>query len=163
MAWGFLVHLKKISILRLKYLRPTIFFRFGIGQAYSYFRFFSSGSFFFGIFQFSNSVSQVSFFIILELNARFELVSSLISFCLFADRGFDLTFKTADDPGLKLANYGEYIYEHLILFCPSVEGKLYWRFTLCIKNSVTLKDNKKQAFQLPLCCSFKCIHSIFCY
>ena len=41
----------------------------------------------------------------------------------FTDRGFDLTFKTADDPGLKLANYGEYIYEHLVLFCPSVEGE----------------------------------------
>ena len=32
-------------------------------------------------------------------------------------------FKTADDPGLALTKYGEYIYEHLILFAPSVEGK----------------------------------------
>ena len=42
----------------------------------------------------------------------------------FADRGFDLTFKSADDPGLKLTSYGEYLYEHLVLFCPSVEGRL---------------------------------------
>ncbi|XP_033642306.1 dolichyl-diphosphooligosaccharide--protein glycosyltransferase 48 kDa subunit-like [Asterias rubens] len=44
-----------------------------------------------------------------------------IFFRSLQDRGFDLTFKTADDPGLKLANYGEYIYQHLVLFCPSVE------------------------------------------
>ncbi|XP_038078434.1 dolichyl-diphosphooligosaccharide--protein glycosyltransferase 48 kDa subunit-like isoform X2 [Patiria miniata] len=47
--------------------------------------------------------------------------SHSIFFNSLQDRGFDLTFKTADDPGLKLANYGEYIYEHLVLFCPSVE------------------------------------------
>ncbi|XP_055948311.1 dolichyl-diphosphooligosaccharide--protein glycosyltransferase 48 kDa subunit-like [Argiope bruennichi] len=37
------------------------------------------------------------------------------------DRGFQLTFKTADDPGLSLIKYGEYLFEHLILFSPSVE------------------------------------------
>nr|XP_054769099.1 dolichyl-diphosphooligosaccharide--protein glycosyltransferase 48 kDa subunit-like [Lytechinus pictus] len=37
------------------------------------------------------------------------------------ERGFDLTYKTADDPNLKLSSYGEYLYEHLVLFCPSVE------------------------------------------
>lgn len=37
------------------------------------------------------------------------------------DRGFHLTFKTADDPGLTLMKYGEYLFEHLIIFSPSVE------------------------------------------
>lgn len=37
------------------------------------------------------------------------------------DRGFHLTFKTADDPGLSLMKYGEYLFQHLILFSPSVE------------------------------------------
>ncbi|GFU77772.1 dolichyl-diphosphooligosaccharide--protein glycosyltransferase 48 kDa subunit [Trichonephila clavipes] len=37
------------------------------------------------------------------------------------DRGFQLTFKTADDPGLTLIKYGEYLFEHLIIFSPSVE------------------------------------------
>ncbi|GIY67565.1 dolichyl-diphosphooligosaccharide--protein glycosyltransferase 48 kDa subunit [Caerostris darwini] len=37
------------------------------------------------------------------------------------DRGFHLTFKTADDPGLTLIKYGEYLFEHLIIFSPSVE------------------------------------------
>jgi oligosaccharyltransferase complex subunit beta len=37
------------------------------------------------------------------------------------DRGFDLTFKTADDASLALVKYGEFLYDHLILFTPSVE------------------------------------------
>lgn len=41
---------------------------------------------------------------------------------LFTDRGFDLTFKTADDPALTLVKYGEFLYDNLILFSPSVEG-----------------------------------------
>jgi oligosaccharyltransferase complex subunit beta len=40
-----------------------------------------------------------------------------------ADRGFDLTFKTADDSSLSLVKYGEFLYENLIIFAPSVEGK----------------------------------------
>ncbi|XP_064423920.1 dolichyl-diphosphooligosaccharide--protein glycosyltransferase 48 kDa subunit [Latimeria chalumnae] len=38
-----------------------------------------------------------------------------------ADRGFELTYKTADDPSLSLIKYGEFLYEHLIIFSPSVE------------------------------------------
>ena len=36
------------------------------------------------------------------------------------DNGFQLTFKTADDSSLALSKYGEYLYDHLILFAPSV-------------------------------------------
>jgi hypothetical protein len=48
--------------------------------------------------------------------------------CLFVlfprpDRGFELTFKTADDPSLSLIKYGEFLYDNLIIFSPSVEGK----------------------------------------
>lgn len=39
------------------------------------------------------------------------------------DRGFELTFKTADDPSLSLIKYGEFLYDNLIIFSPSVEGK----------------------------------------
>ncbi|XP_033120799.1 dolichyl-diphosphooligosaccharide--protein glycosyltransferase 48 kDa subunit-like [Anneissia japonica] len=42
-------------------------------------------------------------------------------FYCFTDRGYELSFKSADDSNLKLTSYGEYLYEHLILFCPSVE------------------------------------------
>nr|XP_061803173.1 dolichyl-diphosphooligosaccharide--protein glycosyltransferase 48 kDa subunit-like isoform X2 [Nerophis lumbriciformis] len=44
-----------------------------------------------------------------------------IFFRSLADRGFDLTFKTADDPSLSLIKYGQLPYEHLIIFSPSVE------------------------------------------
>ncbi|XP_071494303.1 dolichyl-diphosphooligosaccharide--protein glycosyltransferase 48 kDa subunit-like [Diadema antillarum] len=47
--------------------------------------------------------------------------SHSIYFKSLQERGFDLTFKTADDPNLKLSSYGEYLFEHLVLFCPSVE------------------------------------------
>ncbi|KAL7976154.1 hypothetical protein Chor_008251 [Crotalus horridus] len=38
-----------------------------------------------------------------------------------AERGFDLTFRTADDPGLSLIKYGEFLYDNLVVFSPSVE------------------------------------------
>jgi len=40
-----------------------------------------------------------------------------------ADRGFDLTFRTADDAGLSLIKYGEFLYDNLIIFSPSIEGE----------------------------------------
>lgn len=42
----------------------------------------------------------------------------------FADltsRGHQLVYKLADDPSLALAKYGEYLYDNLIVFAPSVE------------------------------------------
>uniref|UniRef100_W5MMW7 Dolichyl-diphosphooligosaccharide--protein glycosyltransferase 48 kDa subunit n=2 Tax=Lepisosteus oculatus TaxID=7918 RepID=W5MMW7_LEPOC len=44
-----------------------------------------------------------------------------VFFRSLADRGFDLAFKTADDPGLSLIKYGQFLYDHLIIFSPSVE------------------------------------------
>uniref|UniRef100_A0A3P9IKD1 Dolichyl-diphosphooligosaccharide--protein glycosyltransferase 48 kDa subunit n=1 Tax=Oryzias latipes TaxID=8090 RepID=A0A3P9IKD1_ORYLA len=44
-----------------------------------------------------------------------------VFFRSLADRGFDLTFKTADDPSLSLIKYGQFLYDHLVLFSPSVE------------------------------------------
>lgn len=40
-----------------------------------------------------------------------------------ADRGFELTFRTADDAGLSLIKYGEFLYDNLIVFAPSIEGE----------------------------------------
>lgn len=37
------------------------------------------------------------------------------------DRGYSLTFKPADDASLILSKYGEYLYENVIIFAPSVE------------------------------------------
>jgi oligosaccharyltransferase complex subunit beta len=36
------------------------------------------------------------------------------------DRGFQVTYKVADDADLALTKYSEYIYDHLVLFCPNV-------------------------------------------
>lgn len=44
-----------------------------------------------------------------------------IFFDSLKEKGFELTFKLADDPGLALTKYGEYLYENLIIFAPSIE------------------------------------------
>jgi len=36
------------------------------------------------------------------------------------DRGFQVTYKLADDSDLALSKYNEYLYDHLILFCPNI-------------------------------------------
>ncbi|XP_030380730.1 dolichyl-diphosphooligosaccharide--protein glycosyltransferase 48 kDa subunit [Scaptodrosophila lebanonensis] len=36
------------------------------------------------------------------------------------DRGFKITYKLADDAGLLLSRYGEYLYKNVIIFAPSV-------------------------------------------
>ncbi len=36
------------------------------------------------------------------------------------DRGFVVTYKLADDADLALSKYNEYLYDHVILFCPNV-------------------------------------------
>jgi len=44
-----------------------------------------------------------------------------IFFKTLTERGHKLTFKSADDSNLALIKHGEFLYEHLILFAPSVE------------------------------------------
>ena len=41
--------------------------------------------------------------------------------CPVSERGYKLTFKTADDPSLSLSKYDEYLYQNLVIFSPSVE------------------------------------------
>merc|ERR1712188_152020 len=47
--------------------------------------------------------------------------SHSIFFNALKDKGFQLTFKLADDPGLTLTQHGEYLYENLVIFSPSAE------------------------------------------
>lgn len=47
------------------------------------------------------------------------LVNDVFNFLI--DNGYILTFKLADDANLQLSKYGEYLYQHLIIFAPSVE------------------------------------------
>ncbi|XP_031632277.1 dolichyl-diphosphooligosaccharide--protein glycosyltransferase 48 kDa subunit [Contarinia nasturtii] len=44
-----------------------------------------------------------------------------IFFKSLQERGYKLTFKSADDPNLILSKYGEYLYQNLIIFAPSVD------------------------------------------
>jgi oligosaccharyltransferase complex subunit beta len=50
--------------------------------------------------------------------------SHSIFFNSLKSHGFDLDFKLADDPKLSLQRYGQYLYDELILFFPSIESKL---------------------------------------
>jgi len=42
-------------------------------------------------------------------------------FKILTDMGFSLTYKTADDPSIVLKKYGAFLFDHLVLFSPSVE------------------------------------------
>nr|CAG4648634.1 EOG090X05EE [Polyphemus pediculus] len=44
-----------------------------------------------------------------------------IFFKSLTDRGFSLTFKSADDSSLVLSKYGQYLFQNLVIFSPSVE------------------------------------------
>ena len=61
----------------------------------------------------SNILVLVDNLVIRETHSKF--LKSL------TDRGHKLTIKTADDPTLQLIKYGEHLYDHLILFSPTVE------------------------------------------
>ncbi|CAF0942491.1 unnamed protein product [Rotaria sordida] len=37
------------------------------------------------------------------------------------DRGFEVTFKSSDDSSLQIVKYGEYVYDHIIIFAPSTK------------------------------------------
>ncbi|XP_072951408.1 dolichyl-diphosphooligosaccharide--protein glycosyltransferase 48 kDa subunit [Typha angustifolia] len=47
--------------------------------------------------------------------------SHSVFFNSLQSRGFDLDFKVADDPKISLQRYGQYLYDGLILFAPSIQ------------------------------------------
>ena len=47
--------------------------------------------------------------------------SHSVFFSDLSSRGFHLTFKMADESSLALSKHGEFLYDHLIIFAPSVE------------------------------------------
>lgn len=56
--------------------------------------------------------------VILEQYSQRETHSTF--FKSLRSRDFQLTFKLADDSDLVLSKYNEYLYDHLVLFCPNV-------------------------------------------
>lgn len=53
-----------------------------------------------------------------------------------SDRGHTLVFKSADDQSIALFKYGEFLFEHLVVFAPSVEGLFRLQFILLIFSCV---------------------------
>lgn len=49
--------------------------------------------------------------------------SHSLFFKTLQSRGFELDFKLADDPKISLQRYGQYTYDALILFSPTVDRK----------------------------------------
>lgn len=43
-------------------------------------------------------------------------------FALRSDRGYKLTFSSTENPSQALAEYGRYLFDHLIIFAPHIEG-----------------------------------------
>ena len=56
-------------------------------------------------------------------NNRIPRVIISKEFLFYQDKGFEVTIKAADDASLSLSKYGEFLYDHLLLLSPSVEGK----------------------------------------
>lgn len=54
---------------------------------------------------------------------------------MISARGFELTIKSADDAGLSLKKYGEFLFDHLLLLSPSVEGNLLLIVLFLYRNS----------------------------
>merc|ERR1719495_137054 len=65
------------------------------------------------------SVCEKRVLVLLENLAVKETHS--IYFKTLVDAGFDLTFKGADDATLNIKKYGEFLYDHLVVFAPTVE------------------------------------------
>ncbi|XP_044263797.1 dolichyl-diphosphooligosaccharide--protein glycosyltransferase 48 kDa subunit [Tribolium madens] len=68
---------------------------------------------------FSCVKSQGSTLVLLDNQVIRETHS--IFFKSLQERGYNLSFKIADDASLVLSKYGEYLYENLIIFAPAVE------------------------------------------
>lgn len=72
---------------------------------------------FLGCFHFTEAGGKT---LVLLDNANTKETHSIF-FNSLKERGFELVFRSADDASLTLVKYGEFLYQHLIIFSPSVE------------------------------------------
>ncbi|KAJ7958473.1 Dolichyl-diphosphooligosaccharide--protein glycosyltransferase 48 kDa subunit [Quillaja saponaria] len=69
-----------------------------------------------------HSTPSISVQFILVLLDGFAIKSShSLYFKSLQSRGFDLEFKLADEPKIALHRYGQYLYDGLVLLCPTIE------------------------------------------
>lgn len=66
-----------------------------------------------------SSVSATKTLVLVDTLATRETHSIFLK--TLTDRGHDVVIKSADEPSLQLARYGEYLYDNLVLFAPGVE------------------------------------------
>jgi oligosaccharyltransferase complex subunit beta len=64
--------------------------------------------------------------------------SHSIFFKSLQDLGLEVTFRVADDPTILLKKYGSFLYDHLILFSPTVEE---FGGTLTVEGVTDFVDN----------------------
>ena len=64
--------------------------------------------------------------------------SHSIFFKSLQDMGLEVTFKVADDPSIILKKYGSFLYDHLVLFSPTVEE---FGGTLSVEGVTEFVDN----------------------
>lgn len=57
----------------------------------------------------------------MKKNEKYLFLCFVFFVCKQTERGYELTFKSADDPSLVLSKYGKYFYENLIIFAPTVQ------------------------------------------
>jgi hypothetical protein len=64
---------------------------------------------------------------IVIVNLFFQIIlpkvkNFIVTIFFHLDRGFELTYRSSDDSSLQIVKYGEYIYDHIILFAPATKG-----------------------------------------
>ncbi len=64
--------------------------------------------------------------------------SHSIFFKSLQDMGLEITFKVADDPSIILKKYGSFLYDHLVIFSPTVEE---FGGTLSVEGVTEFVDN----------------------
>lgn len=66
-----------------------------------------------------------------------------------SERGFDLVFRSADDSSLSLVKYGEFLYQHLVIFAPSVEGQYLGSSSFCLGAGNPAKSRNYPRLESP--------------
>ena len=54
-----------------------------------------------------------------DITSVYKYKFQMFNFCF--RNGFALTYKVADDPSIVIKKYDKFIYEHIIVFAPTVE------------------------------------------
>lgn len=65
-------------------------------------------------------IGIVKLFFLIYKHIHFSLFENIF---VFLDKGYNLEFKVLSHEKIKLTEYGEYLYDQMILFCTADSGK----------------------------------------